>query len=68
MKSRTDADKDEYMMCVDVGARGVKEGKEHFARMKDVVNDSPLSVRHSTGVRNGMISTHLHFGDFKERV
>tara|TARA_B100000683_G_scaffold1034_3_gene1107 strand:- start:32974 stop:35547 length:2574 start_codon:yes stop_codon:yes gene_type:complete len=66
MKSRTDADKDEYMMYALTSAlEASKEGKEHFARMKDVVNDSPPSVRHSTGVRNGMISTHLHFGDFK---
>ena len=69
MKSRTDADKDEYMMYALTSAlEASKEGKEHFARMKDVVNDSPLSVRHSTGVRNGMISTHLHFGDFKSAL
>ena len=42
MKSRTDADKDEYMMYALTSAlEASKEGKEHFARMKDVVNDSP---------------------------
>lgn len=66
MKSRADAVNDEYMMYALTSAlEASKEGKEHFARVRDVIDNSPASVRHSTGVRNGMISTHLHFGDFK---
>ena len=66
MKSRADAVNDEYMMYALTSAlEASKEGKDHFARVRDVIDNSPPSVRHSTGVRNGMISMHLHFGDFK---
>ena len=42
-----------------------KEGIEYFARVQREIEQSPAMVRDCTGVRNGLIATHLHFGDFK---
>ena len=42
-----------------------KEGIEYFVRVQREIEQSPAMVRDCTGVRNGLIATHLHFGDFK---
>ncbi|CEG00208.1 Tetratricopeptide-like helical [Ostreococcus tauri] len=62
----SNAESDRYLMYAMTSAlEASKEGDEHFGKMQRIISQSPTGVRESTGVRNALISTHLHFGDFK---